>query len=755
MATGSSSRSAAARPTRRVRRRDVRFVKDGVARALRTLRAAAGPVPEDQVVPLSPQMVRLRFAAAARAAGVEARVTAHSRRVGLALEVTSRGASTTDVMLAGNWKTTPGRPRCYTSWMRPNPTSPLLPLFDDSDSPPQSPGARRSPTAFICYAHETRTHNQHVEDLAHKLRAQGVDCNADIFEVSPPEGWFRWMLTQVKDSDFVIVVCTETHARRITASPTSKTGRGVRWEEGAILQCLFEEGENRRFIPVAFDQAGLDHIPQALKSATYYDLSTDAGYPALHRALTNQPWVEKPPLGELTTRVPLLGPLESTVSALLVACPDPLPLELVARVAGQDATRVSTTLQRLRNTGVLAIADNAILLKTRNVDGIRSLSDDEVGVALGAVLDFLKKHPKAAAGRAQLRNVVTLSRAASMNTAAAVVSHTFRTIQSFLKSSGNKRLVLEIARRSIEASKQPGRGREQTKDEAVATICGVSWVYQRTGRLSEALAKAERSLQLGEDIAWRKNTAFCHKCLGRLKRMEAEAVQKEPGRRAALLQDSVSYLREAIQDFTDLKLAAEVGDCYSLLARTYLAARDRERARAAIEEATQRVVDPTNKDYIDLQIVKGDLMLGVNRRRAKDLYSEVIAAAKDGGDDAQQSEITARAYLQRGRVRRVLSDDGARTDFEAAAEIWELLEDPMASVAHWESRRVATWIDREAKAMLDREPVGVRVRAAQIVDDETARRPPARAHRQKVTRQYLQDAINRAREQLAVDRPAW
>ena len=45
--------------------RDVRFVKDGLARALRT---AASRAPEDQVVPLSPQMVRLRFAAAARAA---------------------------------------------------------------------------------------------------------------------------------------------------------------------------------------------------------------------------------------------------------------------------------------------------------------------------------------------------------------------------------------------------------------------------------------------------------------------------------------------------------------------------------------------------------------------------------------------------------------------------------------------------------------------------------------------------------------
>ncbi len=83
----------------------MRFVKGDVARALQTLRSASSPSPEDPVVPLSPQMVRLRFQAPARAAGVEARVTAHSARVGLASELTRRGASTTDVMLAGNWKT--------------------------------------------------------------------------------------------------------------------------------------------------------------------------------------------------------------------------------------------------------------------------------------------------------------------------------------------------------------------------------------------------------------------------------------------------------------------------------------------------------------------------------------------------------------------------------------------------------------------------------------------------------------------------
>ena len=46
---------------------DVRFVKDGVARALRTLRTATSPEPGDRVVPLSAQMVGLRFASAAPA----------------------------------------------------------------------------------------------------------------------------------------------------------------------------------------------------------------------------------------------------------------------------------------------------------------------------------------------------------------------------------------------------------------------------------------------------------------------------------------------------------------------------------------------------------------------------------------------------------------------------------------------------------------------------------------------------------------
>ena len=85
---------------------DVRFVKGDVASAVRALRERRGAVdPTDRVVGLSAQAISERFAAPARADGIEPRLTAHSGRVELAAELTARGASAHDGMRAGNWKT--------------------------------------------------------------------------------------------------------------------------------------------------------------------------------------------------------------------------------------------------------------------------------------------------------------------------------------------------------------------------------------------------------------------------------------------------------------------------------------------------------------------------------------------------------------------------------------------------------------------------------------------------------------------------
>ena len=83
---------------------DIRLVKNGAAAALTALRPDNASPSALVFRGLNGHSIGRRFAAAAKAAGVEG-VTAHSGRVGLASELTAAGASTTETMLAGGWKT--------------------------------------------------------------------------------------------------------------------------------------------------------------------------------------------------------------------------------------------------------------------------------------------------------------------------------------------------------------------------------------------------------------------------------------------------------------------------------------------------------------------------------------------------------------------------------------------------------------------------------------------------------------------------
>ena len=83
---------------------DIRLVKNGAAAALSAIRPD-GVEPTAKVFGgLTGQSKGRRFTRAAEAAGVEG-VTAHGGRVGLASALTEAGASTTETMLAGGWKT--------------------------------------------------------------------------------------------------------------------------------------------------------------------------------------------------------------------------------------------------------------------------------------------------------------------------------------------------------------------------------------------------------------------------------------------------------------------------------------------------------------------------------------------------------------------------------------------------------------------------------------------------------------------------
>jgi nucleoside phosphorylase len=157
-----------------------------------------------------------------------------------------------------------------------------------------------SPQVFISYSHDSQMHKDRVLELADRLRQDGIDCTIDQYEESPPEGWQRWMLNQVEAANFVLVACTEQYDRRFRGREAVKTGKGVTWESGVIIQELYDDqGQNDKFIPILFSPEDANFISSPLRSATNYRLNTPDGYELLYRRLTNQPRTQEPKLGKL------------------------------------------------------------------------------------------------------------------------------------------------------------------------------------------------------------------------------------------------------------------------------------------------------------------------------------------------------------------------------------------------------------------------------------------------------------------------
>ena len=161
----------------------------------------------------------------------------------------------------------------------------------------------KSSRVFISYSHDSPKHKQSVLRLSNRLRSEGVDCNIDQYETCPPEGWFLWMVNQIEEADFVIIVCTENYETRFKGKEEARKGRGAKWEGAVITQELYYSEANNKCIPIVFSHEEAKYIPSILKSATYYALNiekiNDETYDELYARLTDQKLVLKPALGEL------------------------------------------------------------------------------------------------------------------------------------------------------------------------------------------------------------------------------------------------------------------------------------------------------------------------------------------------------------------------------------------------------------------------------------------------------------------------
>jgi hypothetical protein len=165
--------------------------------------------------------------------------------------------------------------------------------------------ASEPPKVLISYSHDSPEHAQHVLELANRLRADGIDCTIDQYVVAPAEGWPRWMDKQIRDSDFVVMVCTETYYQRVMGEEQPGKGLGVRWEGHLIYGEIYRVGTmNTKFIPVLFEGGDPSHIPAPARDTNHYFARTARGYEDLYRRLTNQPRAIKQELGKLRSLLP-------------------------------------------------------------------------------------------------------------------------------------------------------------------------------------------------------------------------------------------------------------------------------------------------------------------------------------------------------------------------------------------------------------------------------------------------------------------
>ena len=73
-----------------------------------------------------------------------------------------------------------------------------------------------APRVFISYSQDSVDHIGRVLELADALRGRGINVILDQYvHPAPQEGWPLWMDRNIDETQFVLMVCTETYRRRV------------------------------------------------------------------------------------------------------------------------------------------------------------------------------------------------------------------------------------------------------------------------------------------------------------------------------------------------------------------------------------------------------------------------------------------------------------------------------------------------------------------------------------------------------------
>jgi len=129
---------------------------------------------------------------------------------------------------------------------------------------------RRVPTATISYSWDSEAHKNWVAALGSRLRSDGIDLTLDEWHLKPGDQLPHYMERAIRESDFVLIVCTPRYKEK---SDARKGGVGF---EGNIIGGEVLSGtSDRKFIPVLREGEWRNAAPSWLLGKLYIDLRGD------------------------------------------------------------------------------------------------------------------------------------------------------------------------------------------------------------------------------------------------------------------------------------------------------------------------------------------------------------------------------------------------------------------------------------------------------------------------------------------------
>ena len=148
---------------------------------------------------------------------------------------------------------------------------------------------------FVSYAHESSAHKAAVTELCEFLSARGLDVRFDRQGLYERRNWDRWINTQIRRADYVIVIASPAYRAAGDGTLTDGERLGVLFEYERLADLLhrYRDEWTRKILPVVLPGRSPEEIPLSFLPgiADHYVVASisDEGAASLLRVLLHHP----------------------------------------------------------------------------------------------------------------------------------------------------------------------------------------------------------------------------------------------------------------------------------------------------------------------------------------------------------------------------------------------------------------------------------------------------------------------------------